>query len=62
MDGRGSTCFDNVCKVLGVGFNLNRSGERTLTIQNTQQRLQDMVDPDIFDGRLFVEAGRIGAK
>ena len=62
MDGRGSTCFDNVWTVLGVGFNLNRSGERTVTIQNTQQRLQDMVDPGIFGGRLFVEAGRSGAK
>ena len=40
--GKKSTSFDVVCKALGVEFNLEKSGERVLLIQNTEQRVQDL--------------------
>ena len=41
-EGKKSTSFDVVCKALGVEFNLEKSGERVLLIQNTEQRVQDL--------------------
>ena len=47
-DGKKCTSFDRVCKALGVEFDLSKSGERTLTIRNTAQRVEDlqmMIEP-----------------
>ena len=41
-EGKKCTSFDRVCRALGVEFDLGKSGERILMIQNTEQRIQDL--------------------
>ena len=41
-EGKKCASFDVVCKALGVEFNLSKSGESILRIQNTEQRIQDL--------------------
>ena len=43
MDGKKCTTFGNVCKALGVEFDLTKSGERVLAIRNTEQRMEDLL-------------------
>jgi hypothetical protein len=41
-EGKKSSNFDSICRALGVEFDLTRSGEKTLAIRNTEQRVQDL--------------------
>jgi hypothetical protein len=57
-----------VCRALGVEFDLAKSGERTLAIRNTEQRVQDlqaMIQATIESGTLgkqsaLVLRGKVG--
>ena len=42
QEGSKATEFNTVCKALGVEFNLNLSGEKTMLVSNTAQRIQDL--------------------
>ena len=41
-EGKKCSSFDRVCRALGVEFDLTKSGEKTLAIRNTEQRVQDL--------------------
>ena len=41
-DGKKCANFDVICRALGVEFDLSKSGERTLAIRNTAQRVEDL--------------------
>ena len=61
-DGKKATCFDNICRALGVEFNLHRASERVLQIYNTQQRIDDLVasiDSVISSGKLTKQEGLV---
>ena len=67
-EGKKCSSFDCVCKALGVEFDLAKSGERTLAIRNTEQRVQDlqaMIQATIESGTLgkqsaLVLRGKVG--
>lgn len=42
QEGSKATEFDTVCKALGVSFNLDKSGEKLMSICNTSQRIEDL--------------------
>ena len=42
MDGKKATSFGTVCRAFGVQFDLQSSGERILSVCNTEQRVQDL--------------------
>eukprot|EP00435_Cladocopium_sp_Y103_P071499 s101_g37.t1 len=54
-EGKKCTAFGTMCKALGVEFDFSRSGERILSIRNTEQRVQDltaMISAVLVAGRL----------
>ena len=62
MEGKKSTSFDVLCTALGVEFDLKRSGERVLTIKNTEQRVQDitaMISSTLDDGTLSKQSALV---
>eukprot|EP00435_Cladocopium_sp_Y103_P065173 s116_g27.t1 len=55
-EGKKCTAFGTKCKALGVEFGFSRSGERVLSIRNTEQRVQDLTAMI----SAVLEAGRLG--